>query len=412
VLNFAAIPITPTPNLIIQGHVLLREWDPVGGGNGLPRVRIYALVGPVAVDQPDILPEPVAITDENGFYKADLGAVPAGTAVRVWAEREGYAFKPEAHIFRHEPSPYPKVLKFVATPITPPPPGLTIEGHVWLKEWGGQGLPKVRIYRSGLWELQRPDHRRGILIAVTDEEGYYKATIDPSTSDRPIWIWAVREGFGFKPRFYLIWPHKMGVDRAYNFVAYLRIRPWFVDVSPDDAAAPFVDNLSAEGYMAGCGNDSFCLESSLTREEMAVLLTRGVHGPGYVPAARQVSLFQDAQPGYWGNKYADQLYEEGLTAGCETGRLAFCFGHSLTRAQLAVFILKLDRGQEYVPTSLVEGIFADMEDHWAQAWVEEAYQAGLFPACSEEPLQACPDAGADRALAAYMMAVTANDLLE
>jgi hypothetical protein len=61
-------------------------------------------------------------------------------------------------------------------------------------------------------------------------------------------------------------------------------------------------------------------------------------------------------------------------------------------------------GTAYEPPEPV-GIFVDVPvEFWGAKWIEAAYQAGLIPACENEPeLRFCPDEPLNRGLAAYMM---------
>jgi hypothetical protein len=57
------------------------------------------------------------------------------------------------------------------------------------------------------------------------------------------------------------------------------------------------------------------------------------------------------------------------------------------------------------------GLFADLDPlHWSAKWAERAYTEGLLPACSQAPLQFCPDQPLTRGLAALAMA-QAKELL-
>jgi hypothetical protein len=72
---------------------------------------------------------------------------------------------------------------------------------------------------------------------------------------------------------------------------------------------------------------------------MAVFLLKTEHGSGYVPPAC-ASLFGDVPcPGVFTN-WVEQLYNENVTGGCQANPLLYCPGSSVTRGQMAVFLVK------------------------------------------------------------------------
>ncbi|PWB77181.1 MAG: hypothetical protein C3F07_02515, partial [Anaerolineales bacterium] len=49
-------------------------------------------------------------------------------------------------------------------------------------------------------------------------------------------------------------------------------------------------------------------------------------------------VFTDVPVGYWADKWIEQLAAEGITGGC--GGSNYCPDTSVTRAQMAVFLVK------------------------------------------------------------------------
>lgn len=63
------------------------------------------------------------------------------------------------------------------------------------------------------------------------------------------------------------------------------------------------------------------------------------------------------------NPFADwieQLYNEGITAGCSQSPKLYCPDAPVTRQEMAVFLLKVKHGSAYVPPPCI-GIFEDVE---------------------------------------------------
>lgn len=91
------------------------------------------------------------------------------------------------------------------------------------------------------------------------------------------------------------------------------------------------------------------------------------------PKLKPLSAVPEPQHTTWSNQFhcmsrpvvypadwAEQLYREGITAGCgpAPGGINFCPDSPLTRAQAAVWILKAIHGKDYVPPPCT-GIFND-----------------------------------------------------
>ncbi len=112
-------------------------------------------------------------------------------------------------------------------------------------------------------------------------------------------------------------------------------RSRFDDVGADSFYAPFIERMADLGVTAGCGDGSgFCPDSSVTRAQMAVFLTRAFDLPaGPAPG------FADVPADAW---YADQvaaLAASGITAGCGDGT-GFCPDSNTTQAQMATFLAR------------------------------------------------------------------------
>ncbi len=57
-----------------------------------------------------------------------------------------------------------------------------------------------------------------------------------------------------------------------------------------------------------------------------------------IDATEQV--FEDVPPTHWAYNYINTIYNKGITSGCSSNPLLYCPDSSVTRAQMAVFILK------------------------------------------------------------------------
>jgi hypothetical protein len=187
----------------------------------------------------------------------------------------------------------------------------------------------------------------------------------------------------------------------------------FFDVLPDeDWFSPHITSLYAHGFVVGCSNDPFlfCPFDQLTRAELAVLIVRGYHRHALQepefdePEQPEQRLFTDVDPEEWYAKWAHQLYEDGFTAGCSLDELAFCPFDLVTKAEMAVFMLRARNGVEWEPDP-PQGFLSDMDiDDWRTKWAEAAVEYGIMVPCVSITNRFCPDEEPPRALAAVWMA--------
>ena len=91
--------------------------------------------------------------------------------------------------------------------------------------------------------------------------------------------------------------------------------------------------------------------------------------------------------------------QAGITAGCGGGN--FCPDSPVSRAQMAVFLLKSEHTSSYVPPQCA-GIFADVPCPSTEAfpysdWIEQLATEGITGGCFTDPLRYCPDRTVTRA---------------
>jgi hypothetical protein len=107
--------------------------------------------------------------------------------------------------------------------------------------------------------------------------------------------------------------------------------------------------------------------------------------------------------------WIEKLHLEGITAGCDATH--YCPDDPVTRAQMAVFLLKTEHGATFVPPPCV-GIFEDVECEpnpaFAVDWIETLSAEGVTAGCSVVPALYCPDAVVSRAQMATFLVRTLN----
>ena len=130
--------------------------------------------------------------------------------------------------------------------------------------------------------------------------------------------------------------------------------------------------MYAEGITGGCGSDIYCLESNVTRAEMAIFLLRAKHGSSYTPPAVGYSTgFDDVPTTYWAAAWIKQLYAEGITGGCATRQ--YCPEGKATHAEMAIFLLRVKHGTDYELPDDPDGYFFDVPaGYWAEKWILQA----------------------------------------
>jgi len=179
----------------------------------------------------------------------------------------------------------------------------------------------------------------------------------------------------------------------------------FVDIRPDHWAFTFIETLAKTGITSGCGNDSYCPDDSVTRAQMAVFLERGIHGSGFSPPAATGNVFLDVASNSFAASFIEQFSMDGITSGC--GGNNYCPNDAVTRAQMAVFLLRAKHGAGYTPPAAT-GVFADVPlGSFGVDWVEQLAAEGITSGCGNGNY--CPDATVTRAQMAVFL-VRAFDL--
>ena len=73
---------------------------------------------------------------------------------------------------------------------------------------------------------------------------------------------------------------------------------------------------------------------------MAVFLLRAKYGADYNPPAATGLVFQFVGAGDFAAAFIEALAAEGITGGCQASPPLYCPGASVTRAQMAVFLVR------------------------------------------------------------------------
>ena len=114
---------------------------------------------------------------------------------------------------------------------------------------------------------------------------------------------------------------------------------------------------------------------------MAVFLLKSEHGAQYAPPPATGTVFADV---------AGQRLRGRVDRGARGGRdfvgvrrrNTFCPGAPVTRAQMAVFLLKASLGPAYAPPAATGTVFADVPaSAFAASWIEDLAARGITSGC-------------------------------
>ena len=107
--------------------------------------------------------------------------------------------------------------------------------------------------------------------------------------------------------------------------------------------------------------------------------------------------FGDVPAGYWAQSFIHQLYESGITGGCQLSPLMYCPEDSVTRAQMAVFLLRGIHSSSYAPPNVGSSAgFGDVHpDYWSAAWIKQLAAEGITAGCGSGNY--CPEGAVTRA---------------
>lgn len=153
----------------------------------------------------------------------------------------------------------------------------------------------------------------------------------------------------------------------------------FSDVPTGDFFFRFIQGLYSMEITTGCGGGNFCPNDAVLREQMAVFVVRGTHGILFTPPAA-TGVFGDVPTGSFFAPYIEQLFADGITSGCGGGN--FCPSSPVTRAQMSIFVLRAKHGSGYTPPPATGTVFADVAaGDFAAAFIEQLFAEGITTGC-------------------------------
>ncbi len=180
----------------------------------------------------------------------------------------------------------------------------------------------------------------------------------------------------------------------------------FTDIPFAYWANNHIESLYRAGLTGGCGAGAYCPEASVTRAQMAVFIEKGLHGSDFNPPTAAGTKFIDVSSSHWAASWIEALTTDGITSGCGNGN--YCPDQTVTRAQIAVFLLKAKYGSSYTPPAVgVSTGFNDVAtNYWAAAFIKQLVADSITSGCGSNNY--CPDSNVTRAQMAVFLVKTFN----
>ncbi|HTY41409.1 MAG TPA: S-layer homology domain-containing protein [Thermoanaerobaculia bacterium] len=152
----------------------------------------------------------------------------------------------------------------------------------------------------------------------------------------------------------------------------------FLDVPPAQQFHDFVVTLVENGVSAGIGGGNYGVNQPVLRQQMAVFLLKSEHGVCYVPPTCRGAFDDVPCPSAFAD-WIEALAQEGITSGCGNGD--YCPLSPVRRDQMAVFLLKAERGSGYSPPAC-SGVFLDVPCSSPFApWIEQLAAENITSGC-------------------------------
>ena len=166
-----------------------------------------------------------------------------------------------------------------------------------------------------------------------------------------------------------------------NFTAF------FADTGVDGSVyySAAVNQLAQHGITAGRGSDDYCATQNVTRYQMAIFMVRAVYSSDNFPYSA-TPWFADVPVSATGFKWIQKMFELGITAGCSNvnGVRNFCPNDTITRAQMAIFLMRIRYGTAGAPDFQTQPYFTDepATDTTYFKWIQRMKQDGITAGCT------------------------------
>jgi uncharacterized delta-60 repeat protein len=157
-----------------------------------------------------------------------------------------------------------------------------------------------------------------------------------------------------------------------------------VDASFANAGTALIDVLSTPYALRTQPNGQILILGKTTAADQMYVARLGSE---FVPQP----VFADVSFGYWASSWIERLYSAGITSGCAVSpSVLYCPEGTVTRAQMAVFLLRGEHGSSYAPPAATGSLFADVPlSNGFAKWIEQLSAEGITSGCGGGNY--CPD---------------------
>jgi S-layer homology domain len=165
---------------------------------------------------------------------------------------------------------------------------------------------------------------------------------------------------------------------------------------------PLTINPRVFHFTAGDHSLRFKAGKPLTRADRVII----TNDFDFVATEGNTNSFWDVTPANPFYDFVENLARNEITSGC--GNENYCPEDSVTRAQMAVLILKSKHGSDYVPPPATGTVFTDIRTgSFAAAWIEQLAEEGITSGCGNGKY--CPNRAVTRKqMAVFLVKATHN----
>jgi hypothetical protein len=185
----------------------------------------------------------------------------------------------------------------------------------------------------------------------------------------------------------------------------------FADVIPSEYYFDAVNLMSTHNITAGCSVTPFdyCPTQQIDRAEMAIFIVRAVYNGSNSFPYSPTPHFSDVPANYFAFAWIQAMYELGITTGCGNGM--FCPTDTVTRGEMAVFIIRARYGSNTAFTSPSTPYFSDVPaSNVFFTYIQRMKEDNITAGCSATTY--CPNSPVIRGdMAIFVMRGAFNQLL-
>ena len=162
---------------------------------------------------------------------------------------------------------------------------------------------------------------------------------------------------------------------------------------------PALDALAERGILDGteCGEGLVCPDEEMQRWVMAVWLVRVLDGAD--PEGVSFTRFVDVGVDRWWMPFVERLAELGVTRGCAVVPARFCPEASVTRGEMATFLVRA-----FGLGSAERSAFVDIGRSSHETSIDALAAVNITRGCAADPARFCPEASVTRGQMATFLA--------